>query len=102
MVISDSNGGGKTLIISPERMFVAIFIYVIGLVLMMASDTQKILCTEDGKRIQSRQNLDQGWVVSQLSQYKNYTGEAMLYSSFAICSQSWFPWFVHSVLWGLM
>ena len=64
-MIRDSNGGGKTLIISPERMFIAIFVYVIGLVLMMASDTQKILCTKDGKRIQSRQNLNQGWVVSQ-------------------------------------
>ena len=101
MVISDSNGGGKTLIISPERMFVAIFIYVIGLVLMMASDTQKYFVLKMAKEYKLGKILiKDGWFRN--CRNTNYTGEAMLYSSFAICSQSWFPWFVHSVLWGLM
>ena len=101
IVISDSNGGGKTLIISPERMFIAIFVYVIGLVLMMASDTQKYFVLKMAKEYKVGKILiKDGWFRK--CRNTNYTGEAMLYSSFAICSQSWFPWFVHSVLWGLM
>ena len=97
----ESNIPSETLRITPERMFVAIFTYVIGLVLMMASDTQKYFVLKLAKEHKLGKILiNDGWFGN--CRNTNYAGEAILYSSFAICSQSWIPWCINAVLWGLM
>ena len=63
---------GKTLIISPERMFIAIFVYVIGLVLMMASDTQKYFVLKMAKEYKLGKILiKDGWFLN--CRNTNYT-----------------------------
>ena len=64
---------------------------------MMASDTQKYFVPKMAKEYKVGKILiKDGWFRK--CRNTNYTGEAMLYSSFAICSQSWFPWFVHGAM----
>ena len=82
-------------------MFVAIFTYVVGLVLMMASDTQKYFVLKLAKKHKLGKILIQdGWFGN--CRNTNYVGEAILYTSFAICAQSWLPWCIHFTLWALM
>jgi len=67
------------------RVGVSAFMYAIGVVLMMAADTQKYYM------LQLRQGLiTEGWFAR--CRNTNYLGEMMLYSSFALLSQAWIYW----------
>jgi L-serine/L-threonine ammonia-lyase len=87
--------------IGPVRMFVAMMMYIFGVVLMMASDTQKyyVLKLVREKRL-GKILISDGWFKT--CRNTNYLGEILLYSSFAVCAQSWIPWAFNGVFWSIM
>ena len=62
---------------SPERIFIAIQLYVLGVVFMLLTDGQKNLVLAERKGLIT--HCMNGW-----SRNMNYVGEMMLYSSFAV------------------
>ncbi len=81
--------------ITPLRMFVAIFMYVNGVVLMMASDTQKYFVLKVKKGL-----IQDGWFAT--CRNTNYLGEMLLYLSFAVVSKSWIPVIIDCTVWSLV
>lgn len=77
----------------PPRAFAAIMLYVFGVVAMMASDTQKYFVLKERKGL-----IKDGWFGT--CRNTNYLGEMMLYSSFAVLSESWIPWFIYGSVWS--
>lgn len=85
---------------SPLRMFFAIMIYVFGVVLMIASDTQKYFVLQEKAAFhqpKEQRLIQNGWFTS--CRNTNYLGEMMLYGSFALLSESVFPWCITGTVW---
>lgn len=78
---------------SPARAFCAVMLYVFGVVSMMASDTQKFFVLKERKGL-----IANGWFGT--CRNTNYLGEIMLYSSFAVLSESWIPWAIYGSVWS--
>ena len=80
---------------SPERIFVAIQLYCLGVVFMVLTDAQKYLVLRERRGLIT--HCMTGW-----SRNLNYVGEMMLYSSFAVLCQRVEVWFIYSYVWGLI
>jgi len=78
---------------SPLRLFMAVNLYVFGVVTMMASDTQKYFVLKVRKGL-----INDGWFKT--CRNTNYLGEMLLYSSFAVLSKSWVPWAINGSVWS--
>jgi protein-S-isoprenylcysteine O-methyltransferase Ste14 len=85
----------QRVVVSPLLAFVAIQMYVYGIVLMMAADTQKYFVLQCRKGL-----ISNGWFAT--CRNMNYFGEVLLYSSFAVVSQSWIPWVCYAPIRGLI
>jgi len=81
---------------SPFLMFLAIFTYVIGVVVMMVSDCQTywVLKYNPGKL------MAQG--MNRYTRDPNYSGEVMLYLSFCMLARCWHAWLTFFVCYGLL
>lgn len=82
----------QKVVVSPFVAFIAVQMYVYGIVLMMASDTQKYFVLKERKGL-----ISDGWFAT--CRNMNYFGEVLLYSSFAVVSQSWIPWACYLPIW---
>ncbi len=83
---------------SPPRMFVAIMMYVFGVVTMIASDTQKYFVLLEKRRTkESGFLINDGWFKT--CRNTNYLGEMLLYASFCLLSQSIVPWVFTLFMW---
>lgn len=83
---------------SPPRMFVAIMLYVFGVVTMIASDTQKYFVLQERRRAGASGSLiSDGWFKT--CRNTNYLGEMLLYASFCLLSQSIVPWCFTLFMW---
>jgi protein-S-isoprenylcysteine O-methyltransferase Ste14 len=70
----------------------AIFIYAIGLALMLAADSQKFYTLKHKK----------GLITTGMFRYirhPNYLGEMMIYGSFALLAWHWIPWAILAWVW---
>eukprot|EP00505_MAST-04D_sp_SCG-Rhode-Island_P004316 Stramenopile-MAST_4_protein_4316 len=87
--------------ISNERMFCAIMMYVVGVVLMMGADTQKFFVLKLLREKNFGPHLIRdGWFGT--CRNTNYLGEMLLYSSFAVCANNYIPWIFNVTFWSLM
>ena len=73
-------------------LFVATLVYVMGVVLMMGSDAQKYFT------LKAKRGLITDGFYARI-RHPNYLGEMMLYGSFALVAQHWFPWAVLAWVW---
>lgn len=80
---------------SPERIFVAIQLYCLGVVFMMLTDAQKYLVLREKKGLIT--HCMNGW-----SRNMNYLGEMMLYGSFGVLCQRNEVWMIYSYMWGVV
>lgn len=76
----------------PWLLACAAIAYVVGVVLMMASDAQKhfTLAVRPGL-------ITTGWFAR--VRHPNYLGEMVLYASFAVVAGHWLPWLVLAWVW---
>ncbi len=74
------------------RIGIAILVYAVGLVLMMASDAQKYFT------LQVRRGLITTGLFARI-RHPNYLGEMMIYGSFALLVGHWLPWLVLVFVW---
>lgn len=73
-------------------LFLAIFIYAMGLCLMLVTDAQKYYTL----RIQ-KQLITTG--MFRLVRHANYLGEMLIYGAFAIVAWHWIPWVILAWVW---
>jgi len=85
----------QEVVVSPFIAFIAVQMYVYGIVLMMAADTQKYFVLKVRKGL-----ISDGWFAT--CRNMNYFGEVLLYSSFAVVSQSWIPFACYMPIWFLI
>jgi hypothetical protein len=94
---------------TPLRAMLAIILHTIGVVLMMCTDAQKYFVLKEKAENKTNTNtnhipkggeggpsallISNGWLYR--CRNMNYLGEIMLYSSYAILAQHWFPWCVY-------
>ncbi|KAJ3131603.1 hypothetical protein HK100_006191 [Physocladia obscura] len=71
--------------VSPCYAASCLFLHTAGIVLMMVTDTQRYFQLKYKKGL-----ISDGWLAR--SRNTNYLGETMLYSSYFLMSQHWFPW----------
>lgn len=71
---------------------ISIFLYVIGVVLMLGSDTQKHFTL-----IHNQGLITTGWF--KLIRHPNYLGEMLIYGSFAVVTWHWIPWAILAWVW---
>lgn len=76
----------------PHRIFVSVFLYVIGVVLMLAADTQKFFVLKVRKGL-----ISDGWFS--FCRNTNYLGEMMLYGAFALLAKHPFPLAIDISIW---
>lgn len=76
----------------PERVFVAIVLYLFGIILMLGQDGQKYFTL-----LNKRGLITIGY--NALSRNSNYLGEMILYTSFNVIAQSVPTWYVYMVIW---
>jgi len=81
--------------VSPERMLVAIMLYVNGIVLMLLTDAQKYLVLREKKGLIT--HCMHGW-----SRNMNYVGEMMLYGSFGVLAQKNEVWGIFAYMWCII
>jgi protein-S-isoprenylcysteine O-methyltransferase Ste14 len=81
--------------VSDERMLLAIFLYVNGIVLMMLTDAAKYYVLRERKGLITHKM--HGW-----SRNMNYVGEIMLYASFGVLCQKWEVWAIFAYVWCLI
>ena len=96
--------------IEPVQMMIAIFMYVFGVVLMMASDTQKFFVLQRTKELtkelsgkESNRLINDGWF--RYCRNTNYVGEMLLYASFGVLTPPGsyqYPFMYLSVMWTLI
>lgn len=79
----------------PWLLAVATIAYVLGVVLMMGSDTQKYFV------LKARKGLITDGYFSRI-RHPNYLGEMVLYGSFALLALHWLPWLVLVTVWTLV
>merc|ERR1712137_47772 len=85
----------QRVVVSPVTAFIAVQMYVYGIVLMMAADTQKYFVLKVRKGL-----ISDGWFAT--CRNMNYFGEVLLYSSFGVVSQSWIPFACYMPIWFLI
>ena len=73
----------------------AIVLYAVGVVVMMASDAQKYFT------LQVKRGLITGGMFRHI-RHPNYLGEMMLYAAFAMVAGHWIPWVVLAWVWGML
>ena len=78
---------------APATLAGATVLYVLGVVLMMASDAQKFFT------LKVRRGLITDGFFARV-RHPNYLGEMMLYASFAVVAGHWIPWVVLAWVWG--
>eukprot|EP01124_Arcella_intermedia_P005427 TRINITY_DN13202_c0_g1_i1.p1 TRINITY_DN13202_c0_g1~~TRINITY_DN13202_c0_g1_i1.p1 ORF type:complete len:233 (+),score=47.67 TRINITY_DN13202_c0_g1_i1:18-716(+) len=78
--------------VSPRRAALAIFIHTMGVLLMIASDTQKFFTLKYKKGL-----ISEGWFAR--SRNTNYLGEITLYSSYCLLAQDKLSWVYYIFLW---
>lgn len=74
------------------RLFACVFMYALGLSLMMVADAQKFYTLR----------LKRGLITDGLFAYTrnpNYLGEIMVYASFALLGRNWFGWICVCSFW---
>lgn len=76
-------------------MFVAIWLYLFGIVFVMLTDAQKYLVLREKKGLITHGMM--GW-----SRNMNYFGEVLLYFSFAVVAQRNEVWFIYSYMFGFV
>ena len=81
--------------VSPPRMALAIIMHTIGIVLMMAADTQKYFVLKLQKGL-----ISDGWLAR--CRNTNYLGEILVYVPYAILGQHAFSWYYYILLWSLL
>uniref|UniRef100_A0A0G4GC52 Uncharacterized protein n=1 Tax=Chromera velia CCMP2878 TaxID=1169474 RepID=A0A0G4GC52_9ALVE len=105
--------------VSPPRMALAVFLNIIGVVMMMGSDVQKFYVLKERRRAgtaaQSGQKkasgeveaaekkkslISDGWFSR--CRNPNYLGEMLIYGSFAVLAQSWIAWGILGSIWGTL
>lgn len=86
-VLGDAHVGASQL-----WLFIAIFMYVVGLVLMLLADAQKFYTL----RIQKGLITDG---VFRFIRHPNYLGEMIVYGSFAVVVWHWIPWVILAWVW---
>ena len=69
-----------------------IALHTLGVVIMMSADCQKHFYLQNRKAL-----ITEG--VFRYSRHPNYLGEMMVYSSYALLVQHWFPWIVLAYWW---
>ena len=78
---------------SPERIFVAIQMYVFGVVFMVLTDAQKYLVLKERRGLIT--HCMTGW-----SRNLNYVGEMLLYASFGVLCQRAEVWYIYAYVWS--
>lgn len=78
---------------SDERIFICFFLYILGVVLMIATDVQKYVVLEYKK------GLIDNYLLKN-NRNTNFFGEMMLYSSFAILTTSYIPFAILISIWS--
>ncbi|MEO0422705.1 MAG: DUF1295 domain-containing protein [Pseudomonadota bacterium] len=73
----------------------AVFVYAIGVVLMMGADAQKYFT------LRHRAGLITDGFFTHV-RHPNYLGEMLLYASFALVAGHWLPWLVLAWVWGAL
>lgn len=87
--------------VSSLRQAICTFAYVIGVVMMMASDTQKYFLLRERKLLgQPGRLISDGWFSR--SRNPNYLGEMLVYGGFAGLCPDWKPWFVLAYVWAIV
>lgn len=71
----------------------AISLHTLGVVVMMAADTQKYFVLKVQRGL-----IEDGWFKR--VRHTNYTGEMMLYSAYALLVGHWIPWVILFWVWG--
>ncbi|MEM9385538.1 MAG: DUF1295 domain-containing protein [Pseudomonadota bacterium] len=77
------------------RLGTAVFVYAIGVVLMMGADAQKYFT------LRHRAGLITDGFFTHV-RHPNYLGEMLLYASFALVVGHWLPWLVLAWVWGVL
>ena len=80
---------------SATTLGVATLLYVLGVVLMVGADAQKFFV------LRLRRGLITDGFFARI-RHPNYTGEMMLYASFAVVAGHWVPWLVLALVWSLV
>jgi protein-S-isoprenylcysteine O-methyltransferase Ste14 len=78
---------------SPALMGACILLYAVGVVVMMVSDAQKFFV------LKVKRGLIGNGMFARM-RHPNYTGEMMVYGSFALLVQHWIPVVVLAWVWG--
>ena len=78
---------------SPERVFTAYSLYVLGVVIMLLTDAQKYLVLQERRGLITHGCM--GW-----SRNLNYLGEMMVYSAFGVLVRRWEVWFIYAYVWA--
>lgn len=78
----------------PEQRAAAIFLYALGLVLMIGSDLQKNVTLARGPGL-----ITTGFF--RRVRHPNYLGEILIYGSFALVVNHWLPWAILVAVWLL-
>ena len=77
----------------PERVACASTLYIVGLVLMLGTDTQKYLVLKERKGL-----ITHGF--NAISRNCNYLGEIMIYTSFNVIAREPATWVLYLVMWS--
>lgn len=94
LLISDVLGDSRPQPSAPT-IGVAVFIYAIGVVLMIGADAQKYFT------LRHRAGLITDGFFTHV-RHPNYLGEMLLYASFALLAGHWLPWVVLAWVWGAL
>jgi protein-S-isoprenylcysteine O-methyltransferase Ste14 len=78
---------------SPPVLGVAIAVHTLGVVVMMAADTQKYFTLKYRRGL-----IDEGWFAR--VRHANYTGEMMIYGAYALLASHWIAWAILAWVWG--
>jgi protein-S-isoprenylcysteine O-methyltransferase Ste14 len=77
---------------SPPWLSISVFMYAMGLYLMLVTDAQKFFTLKITKRL-----ITDG--MFRTVRHANYLGEMLIYSSFAIVAWHWAPWVILAWVW---
>jgi len=73
-------------------LFLATFLYALGVSIMLVADAQKYFTLKVQRGL-----IETG--MFRLVRHPNYLGEMLLYGTFALVAQHWFPWAVLAWVW---
>jgi protein-S-isoprenylcysteine O-methyltransferase Ste14 len=78
---------------SPALLGIAIAVHTLGVVIMMAADTQKYFILKYRRGL-----IDEGWFAR--VRHTNYAGEMMIYGAYALLAGHWIAWAILAWVWG--